>query len=92
MDPKDDEEDDDDIKKIIDDAKQREIQEAEDLKLAMQLSQEMNDDNGLEEGSVKFKVTSKQIYSKFHCIFYCLNTLKSRVVVGTGAYGPAEIL
>ena len=65
MDPKDDEEDDDDIKKIIDDAKQREIQEAEDLKLAMQLSQEMNDDNGLEEGSVKFKVTSKQIYSNF---------------------------
>merc|ERR1711962_969893 len=48
-DPKYDEEG-DDIKKIIDEAKQREIQEAEDLKMAMQLSQEMNEDNGLEEG------------------------------------------
>ena len=70
MDSKDDEED-DDIKKIIDEAKQREIQEAEDLKLAMQLSQEMND-NGLEEGSVKFKVTSKQIYINFAVFSFTL--------------------
>ena len=56
----------------------------------MQLSQDMDDDNGLEEGSIKFKVTSKQIYINFAVFsFVLLSTLKSRVVVGTGAYGPA---